>query len=380
MTILLIILALLAGLYAFIDLALLIGLSRTRKDCRFELTDDQPAIAILICARNEERNIRNCLNSVLFQNYRGPIQVWVANDRSSDGTDAILHEFQEKYSDSFHYINITDVPPQFSPKKHAISKLVEKVNAEYLLFTDADCIVPSTWASTMMSSFKDGIEFVSGYSYFPASGKHFGLLNGIQSLDFLSHRTIDCAGIGLGIPITSCGQNLAYKKSTFIELEGFSGVAHVISGDDDLFMHKLAAKRKKAITYCAGLGSFVASKGASTWKQAWEQRKRWASKTTHYTLPAVGLLSAVFLFYVLILAGLVFGALYGLITHNWQILLAFFFAWVWKTLWDGLVMIRGMAMFKAIHLVVWFIPTAILHIPVIVGAVLLGHVGRFTWK
>lgn len=380
MTILLILLALLAGLYAFLDLALFIGLFRIRKNARFELPADQPNLAILVCARNEEANLRACLNSLVNQNYRGSLSIWVANDRSTDATAAILAEYQSKYPQLVHSLFISEVPQGLSPKKYAIGKLVEQVQAEILLFTDADCVVPTTWASTMMSSFTPSIEFVSGYSYFPASGKYFGPLNGIQALDFLSHRTIDCAGIGLGAPITACGQNLAYRRSTFLELEGFRGVAHVTSGDDDLFMHKLAAKRPDAISYCTGFGSFVASKGASTWRQAWEQRKRWASKTTHYTPQTVALLGSVFLFYVLILIGLAVGFLVWGLQGNHGILQIFALAWAWKSFWDGLVMIKGMSLFRARHLGLWFLPTALLHIPVIVGAVIAGLRGKFTWK
>lgn len=370
----------LALLYALLDLALIWGIVRSRKRCRFELIPGQPSLAILVCARNEQANICACLDSILAQYYHGSWEIWIADDRSTDQTPQILSDYQLQHPGRIHILRMDSVPPGLSPKKHAITKLVEQASAEILLFTDADCVVPATWASTMVSSFQPEIDFVSGYSYFPATGEHFGLLNGVQALDFLSHRTIDCAGIGLGIPITACGQNLAYRRSVFLELHGFSGVEHVTSGDDDLLMHKLAAVRPSAITYCSGLGSFVASKGAATWAQAWEQRKRWASKTTHYAPSAVVLLSAVFLFYAAILLGLVGGALWGSLTNSWLVLHWFAVAWLWKTAWDGAVMAQGMLHFHAKHLFLWFIPTAILHIPMIVGAVCAGLRGKFTWK
>ena len=251
---------------------------------------------------------------------------------------------------------------------------------EFWLLTDADCVVPSTWVSGMVQNFTAGVDWVSGYSFFPSDAGHGRMLDGVQALDFLSHRTVDAAGIGLGIPITACGQNLGYRASIFAELGGFAGVDQVVSGDDDLLMHKLAAKRPRAIRYATDLGTFVQSEGARSWKQAWEQRKRWASKTVHYNVQTILLLGSVFGFYCLILCGLLLSLPWWAITGSAHLLLVFGAAWLWKTFWDGLVMAQGMHTFRCQHLWLWFVPTSVLHIPGIVGAVLVGTLGKFTWK
>src|ERR1041385_4115729 len=52
---------------------------------------DAPLISVCVPARNEERNIRSCVESILAQDYPN-FEVIVLDDRSTDGTSKILHE------------------------------------------------------------------------------------------------------------------------------------------------------------------------------------------------------------------------------------------------------------------------------------------------
>ena len=371
-------LALLGIFYAILDAVLWWGLLR-RTSPILKQIQASPAVSILVCARNEEQNIAECLRAILAQSYAGTLEILVANDRSTDHTATILAEFTQS-NPQVRILNIEQVPTGFTPKKNAITQLAKMAQGEILLLTDADCIVPQTWVKEMVACYTDDVDWVSGYSYFYEKKNCNSLLHGVDALDFLSHRTIDAAGIGLGFPITACGQNLSYRKSVFEELQGFAGVAHVTSGDDDLLMHKLAAKRPNAIRYCMQPGSFVFSRSKDTWHEVWEQRKRWASKTTQYNASAVLILSSIFAFYVLILLGLLASLAYGIFTRDLSWFKMFAVAWLWKTVWDALVMAKGMQLFHEMRLWKWFIPTALLHIPMIVGAVLSGLLGKFTWK
>ena len=49
-----------------------------------------PKVSVLIAARNESEGIRQTLDSVLAQDYRGQWEVWVADDRSEDDTPKIV--------------------------------------------------------------------------------------------------------------------------------------------------------------------------------------------------------------------------------------------------------------------------------------------------
>ena len=107
--------------YALLDLALLTGLRRLRRQDA-PSTQALPAASILVCARNEEQGIEACIRSLLAQAYQGDWEIWVADDRSTDATPRILARLQLEHPDRIHIHTITDLLPGLSPKKSAISQ------------------------------------------------------------------------------------------------------------------------------------------------------------------------------------------------------------------------------------------------------------------
>ena len=156
------ILGLLGVVYATLDLALLAGLLKLGRSRILRLPQKKNlSISILVCARNEERNIAQSLASLLSQDYAGTFEILVANDRSTDATGAILMELA-KANPRLRVLNLDATPQGFTPKKYAITRLVEIAHGEILLLTDADCIAPATWATTMAACYQEGIDWVSG--------------------------------------------------------------------------------------------------------------------------------------------------------------------------------------------------------------------------
>lgn len=373
----------LGGFYTFVDAMLFTGMLRTlwknRIRSKAPLPSPLPSVSILICARNEETDLGPCLDSALKQDYPGTWDIWVADDRSTDSTPQILARYQSEHPGRIHALRIDETPQGRSPKKHALTLLAAKVQGEIFALTDADCILPSTWLSALIRQFTPDTEWVSAYSWFETPGAS-PLLAGTQALDFLTHRTVDASAVGLGQPITSCGQNMAYRKSTFEDLKGFEGVFHMTSGDDDLLLHKLARVRRHAIHYCTDPKAHVKSLGKATWKGALEQRKRWASKTPHYKPSSVFFLGSVFAFYMMILIMIPVGLVIWLVQGSSVVLQAGVVAFLWKTFWDTVALSGGWIAFGTRGTWKWLIPTALMHIPVIVAAVLGGVLGSFTWK
>ena len=201
-----------------------------------------PKVSILIAARNEAAGIRETLDSVLAQDYRGEWDVWVADDRSDDETPAILAEYAAK-NPRLHVLTIKEIPEGVSPKKHALSLLIEACEGEILCLTDADCLVKPTWVTGITAEFEPGIELVAGHSYIPTIPGKSSVLICMQAIETLIYRVAGTAGLAMRLPLTSTGNNLAYRKSFFKSVHGFDNVIKIQSGDDDLLMQKLAADR-----------------------------------------------------------------------------------------------------------------------------------------
>jgi glycosyltransferase involved in cell wall biosynthesis len=96
-------------------------------------------VSIIIPARNEERNIREALQSVLKQDYPN-LEFIVVNDRSTDNTGGILAQM-EKEQPHLQVHTVTTLPPGWLGKNHALQYGAERATGEILLFTDADMVM-----------------------------------------------------------------------------------------------------------------------------------------------------------------------------------------------------------------------------------------------
>jgi glycosyltransferase involved in cell wall biosynthesis len=100
------------------------------------ITNDEPALAIIIAVRNEEEDLEKALHSVCninYQNYR----IVVVNDRSTDSTSEILEKFTSQYP-QLTVTTIATLPNGWLGKNNALYQGYLSSTQEWLLFTDAD--------------------------------------------------------------------------------------------------------------------------------------------------------------------------------------------------------------------------------------------------
>jgi chlorobactene glucosyltransferase len=101
---------------------------------------DYPMVSIIVPARNEERNIRRCVSSLLEQHYDN-YEVIVVDDGSTDETPSILDELAaySRHSNRLYVLRLRNrLPEGWAGKPHALHKGVQEAHGEWLLFTDAD--------------------------------------------------------------------------------------------------------------------------------------------------------------------------------------------------------------------------------------------------
>jgi glycosyltransferase involved in cell wall biosynthesis len=107
-----------------------------------------PRVSVIVPARNEEKKIREALQSVLRQEYPN-LEFIVLNDRSTDQTGAVLAEMAAA-DGRLRLVNITELPAGWLGKNYALYQGAERAGGELLLFTDADVVMePSTLAKAV---------------------------------------------------------------------------------------------------------------------------------------------------------------------------------------------------------------------------------------
>lgn len=116
---------------------------------------DSPLVSVMIPARNEERNIAKCLDSMLQQDYPN-YEIIVLDDNSEDATWDIISEYAENH-EIISAVRGGEVLPGWTGKNNACRQLYEKARGEILVFTDAD----NSYAHNAISN---SIKYLDKYS------------------------------------------------------------------------------------------------------------------------------------------------------------------------------------------------------------------------
>ena len=108
-------------------------------------------------ARNEEANIRRCVEALLSQDYPH-YEVIVLEDRSSDGTSGILQELARR-DQRLVILPGVELPAGWAGKPHALYQAAEIARGEWLLFIDADTfLTPNALSASLASAAKTGAD------------------------------------------------------------------------------------------------------------------------------------------------------------------------------------------------------------------------------
>lgn len=94
-----------------------------------------PLISIVVPAKNEEKNIRNCVQSCLNQTYKNK-EIIVVNDGSTDKTGEVLDEMRKENRTS--NLRILHLSKSLG-KKRAVEAASEIARGEIYAFMDSDC-------------------------------------------------------------------------------------------------------------------------------------------------------------------------------------------------------------------------------------------------
>ncbi|WP_235891164.1 glycosyltransferase family 2 protein [Sphingobacterium lumbrici] len=329
-------------------------------------------VSILIAARNEEQNIARTIDCLLAQDFpKSLIEIIVVDDHSTDRTSAIVSSYAD-WGVQLIRLNVGDTLNSY--KKYAISQAIEKSQGEIIVTTDADCRMGPNWLKTIVQYFEEHQSYMVSSPVIYSEEKSF--FEELQTLEFLYLIGLGAAGIGNGIPTTCNGANLAYRRDVFYEMGGFKGIDELASGDDELFLHKVAEKYADRIGFCKSLAAVVYTDAKPDLKSFISQRKRWASKSTKYKDKRVVFLGIVIWFFNLALIASLFYFLFQLPYCNWVLLTAF----ALKITTEFIFMIP-LTRFADRTSLLKFLPLlSIIHSFYIVYIGLAGNIGKYDWK
>jgi poly-beta-1,6-N-acetyl-D-glucosamine synthase len=330
-------------------------------------------ISVIVPARNEAAHIEACIKSICLQDYpKNLYQLIVIDDNSDDNTFSLASSIAcEGLQIICH--RLPSVDNNTAPKKRAIETAIGMASGQLVVTTDADCIVPAGWLSTLVNYYQQ-----SGNVFIAAPVKITdakSILSKFQALDFLTMQGITAAAVFKRFHNMCNGANLAYERAVFHAVDGFKGIDNIASGDDMLLMNKIAAQYPGRLGYCKAGGAIVSTQAAAGWKAFFQQRIRWASKATHHEQRGIFMvLLLVYCTNLLIFSFLLMGC------WNRFALLLFLLLCIAKFFMELFFVKEVAHFFRQQYLVPWLLLLQPLHIIYIVASGLLGQFTSYEWK
>lgn len=269
------------GLYVALILYFIHGFNRV-KEFKTHYEKFDVSFSIIIPFRNEAAHLPQLLESIRELTYfENKYEFIFVDDESTDDSVEIIHQYLSETSTL--YSVITNERASGSPKKDAINAAIKKAQFEWIITTDADCILPKHWLYQFgeFSSIYDSKMLVGPVNY---ASHTFSFLEHFQILDFLSLQGATIGGFGIKKPFLCNGANLAYEKKTFLELDGFIGNDDIASGDDIFLFEKFYKAYPNTVHFLKSKQAIVTTSAVKTWKELINQRTRWAAKSSSYHL------------------------------------------------------------------------------------------------
>ncbi|WP_346316708.1 glycosyltransferase [Chitinophaga sp. YIM B06452] len=366
----------LAFLYGILMLSYTYGWSRLKIfDPAAHAYTFNTKVSVIIPARDEEKNLPPLLEALQQQSYPANLfEVIVVDDFSSDGTADVVRYFP---ATNMRVIRMSDRISHHqrlnSYKKKAIELAISEATGHLIVTTDADCLMGPKWLESIVKFYE---------TYRPqliaapvVYHREEGFFQKLQSLDFMTMQGITGAVAYLQTGTMCNGANLAYEKTAFEEVGGFTGIDMIASGDDMLLMYKIYHAYPDGVRYLKSSDAVVRTLPVETVKGFMNQRIRWSSKADKYEDKRITrVLVLVYIWNVLLLL-MAIVAVFSPQMWPWL-------GWimVYKIVLELIFLVPVAGFFRKRSLLPWFIPGQPFHIIYVVMAGWLGKFGTYEWK
>jgi cellulose synthase/poly-beta-1,6-N-acetylglucosamine synthase-like glycosyltransferase len=290
-------------LYALSSLAILYGALRQRP----ARVSHQPFVSVLIAARNEEKRLPHCLASLLHSQYPADkFEIIVIDDRSTDQTRSIAESFSRQDA----YVRVIPISRRLenmSGKASALCQGLTHARGEIILMTDADCQVPSSWIPQMVGYFAPNVGLVGGFTLLSSRDNKSSFFAKIQTLDWMYLLTVGAGAAGLGKPVSIIGNNFAFRRAAYDAVGGYEKLGFSII-EDFALMRAIAEQTPLQVIFPFDPQIAINSEPATSWRELYEQRQRWAAGGKEVGLLAKWLMAIAFLGHLACLVALFISA------------------------------------------------------------------------
>lgn len=170
-------------------------------------------------------------------------EVIVVTDNCTDGTEEVLKLLERQYP-RLHHTFIPASARYVSHQKLGITLGVKAARYDLIVLTHPDCNPASSlWLRSLSARFNAGTDIVLGYANYRYDHT-FATKSRIYRRMMLQLRWFFAARKKA---VSGDGCNMAFRRSVFMQNNGYAGRLNVLCGADDLLVEKLAAKGRTRV-------------------------------------------------------------------------------------------------------------------------------------
>ncbi len=243
----------------------------------------EPPVSVIIPARDEQKNIGCCLESILCQDY-SDFEVIVLDDGSSDRTPEIVAELAAR-DKRLRLMSGRPLPKDWAGKPHACYQAAQEARGDWLLFVDADtAAAPDMLRRVVAEAIRQRAALLSG---FPRQITPFGQKTAIPLMYFfiLSWAPLWWLARGSKPKATfAIGQFLLFDAKFYWSMDGHAVVKSRIIEDVWLGAEVV---RRGGRQVAVDLSPVFATRMYDTMGGMWEGLVKWTYSVAVFSLPAL---------------------------------------------------------------------------------------------
>jgi len=293
---------------------------RDARDVPIDGSGPGPHVTVIVAARNAAGTLVPLLQDLNAQDLpKENFSVIVVDDHSEDSTARIVESMMHTWP------QLRLLKNEGGGKKAAITTGVKAAQEGIIVITDADARCGGPRLRTVRGTMeRDGLDMLLLPVRTESSGGFIGRLQEDEQAGLLGMAASEAL---LGRPSVAYGANMAFKRTAFEEVGGYSGDR--FASGDDVFLLKRMKKADKRIGFLLDERVLVTVKAESTWSAFVQQRLRWAGKMrgVRGAFSWIGLL-ALLLPWLLLAATLRFDGQAMMDGHGFEALLFLVLAWL----------------------------------------------------
>lgn len=231
-------------------------------------------VTIIVCARNEENNIKTCIQSIADQNYPASLlELIVVDDASTDRTRTLITEALADLPFRLQSVSFA----QQQGKKKCLTEAIARASNNLIICRDADTYTTnSNWLQSI-------VQFHEHNHYDVVIGpitlqRKTSTGARLQNLENSVLRLISAGSTFWHIPFIASGANFAFTKKAFEAVGGYTKHLHIKSGDDVYFLQDIVKHQQFKIGFLNTDSALVYTYPCLGYAEAIQQRARWSGK------------------------------------------------------------------------------------------------------